>query len=75
MSTTESRSFLSLVLRLLNRSCLIVERKHVFNLRLVENDLSPDALVAGFTNMSLDTEITEKLVNKYRKLHETLYVF
>ena len=35
--------------RLLNRSCLTVERKHVFNFRSVENDLSPDALVAGFT--------------------------
>ena len=56
MLTTESRSFLSLwlfnILRLINRSCLIVERKHVFNLRSVVNDLSPDALVAGFTNMS-----------------------
>ena len=28
----------------------------------MENDLSPDALVAGFTNMSLHTEITEKIV-------------
>ena len=36
----------------LNRSCLVVERKHVFNLRSVVNDLSPDALVAGITNMS-----------------------
>ena len=62
MSTRESRSGLSLylfkIVRLLNHSCLIVDRKHVFNLRSVENDLSPDALVAGFTNMSLHTEIT-----------------
>ena len=42
----------SKIVRLLNHSCLIVDRKHVFNLR------SPDALVAGFTNMSLHTEIT-----------------
>ena len=50
MSTRESRSVLSLlmfkIVRLLNRSCLIVERKHVFNLLSVENDLSQDALVA-----------------------------
>ena len=46
------------LLAMSNHSCLIVERKHVFNLRSVENDLSPDALAAGFTNMSLHTEIT-----------------
>ena len=55
MSTRESLSVLSLglfnIVRLLNHSCLIIEHKHVFNLRSVENDLSPDALiVAGFTN-------------------------
>ena len=65
MLTRESRSVLSLllfnILRLLNRSCLIVERKHVFNLLSVENDLSQHALVAGFPNMNLHTEITEKI--------------
>ena len=47
--------------KLVNRSCIIVERlerNHVFNLWAVENDLSTDALVAGFTNISLHTEVT-----------------
>ena len=44
--------------KLVNRSCVIVERNYVFNLWAVENDLSTDALVAGFTNISLHTEIT-----------------
>ena len=43
---------------LVNRSCVIVERNHVFNLWAVENDLSTDAVVAGFTNKSLHTEVT-----------------
>ena len=37
--------------KLVNRSCVVVERKHVFN-------LSTDALVAGFTTISLHIEIT-----------------
>ena len=44
--------------KLVNRSCVIVERNHLFNLWAVENDLSTDALIAGFTNISLHTEIT-----------------
>ena len=48
MLTRKSRYVLSLwlfnIVRLLNRSCLIAERKHIFNLRSMENDLSPDAL-------------------------------
>ena len=39
-----------------------MERSHVFNLRAVENDLSPDALVAGFTNKSLHTEMTSFII-------------
>ena len=31
------------------KSCAIVERSHVFSLRAEEKDLSPAALVAGFT--------------------------
>ena len=44
---------LIIIVKLVNRSCVIVERNHVFNLWAVENDLSTDALVAGFTNISL----------------------
>ena len=44
--------------KLVNRSCVIVERNHVFNLWAVENDLSTDALVARFTNISLHTKVT-----------------
>ena len=44
-------------IKLVNRSCVIVERNYVFNLWAVENDLSTDALVAGFTNISLHTEM------------------
>ena len=46
------------IVKLVNHSCVIVERNHLFNLWAVENDLSTDALVAGFTNISLHTEIT-----------------
>lgn len=52
MSRRESQSLLLLfnIVSLVNRSCVIVERCHVFNLvRAVENDLSPDSLVGGFT--------------------------
>ena len=46
------------IVKLVNRSCDIVERNDLFNLWAVEKDLSTDALVAGFTNISLHTEIT-----------------
>ena len=44
--------------RLLNLSWFILERSHVFSLRAVELDLSPAALVAGFTRISLHNVIT-----------------
>ena len=37
------------IVRLLNRVCVIVEHSHVFSLQAEEKDLSPAALVAGFT--------------------------
>ena len=50
----ESLSVLSLCMfktvRLLNRSWFVLERSHAFSLRAVEKDLSPTALVAGFTH-------------------------
>ena len=46
------------IVKLENRSRVIVERNHLFNLWAVENDLSTDALVAGFINISLHTKIT-----------------
>ena len=46
------------IVKLVNRSRVIVERNHLFNLWAVENDLSTDALVAGFTNKSLHTKRT-----------------
>ena len=46
------------IVKLVNRSCAIVERNHLFNLWTLENDLSTDALIAGFSNISLHTEIT-----------------
>ena len=62
MSVVESLSVLSLCMfktvRLLNRSWFILERSHVFCLRAVEKDLSPAALVAGFTRISLHNVIT-----------------
>ena len=39
------------IVRLLNLVCVIVERSHVFSLRAEEKDLSPAALVAGFTSL------------------------
>ena len=44
--------------RLLNPSWFILERSHVFSLQAVEKDLSPAALVAGFTRISLHNVIT-----------------
>ena len=46
------------IAKLVNRSRVIVERNHLFNLWAVENDLSTDALVARFINISLHTKIT-----------------
>ena len=62
MSMVESLSVLSLCMfktvRLLNCSWFILKRSHVFSLRAVEKDLSPAALVAGFTRISLHNVIT-----------------
>ena len=49
------------IVKLVNRSRVIVERNHLFNLWAVENDLSTDAPVAGFINISLHTKITSLL--------------
>ena len=62
MSVVESLSVLSLCMfktvRLLNRCWLILERSHVFSLREAVKYLSPAALVAGFTKISLHNGIT-----------------
>ena len=62
MSMVESLSVLSLCMfktvRLLNRCWLILERSHVFSLRAAVKYLSPAALVAGFTKISLHNGIT-----------------
>ena len=62
MSKVESLFVLSLcrfkTVSLLNRSCFILQRSHVFSLRAVEKDISPAALVAGFTRISLHNLIT-----------------
>ena len=50
--------------RLLNRSWFILERSHVFSLRAVEKDLSPAALVAGFTTISLHNVITSFIISR-----------
>ena len=39
--------------RLLNLVCVLIERSHNFSLWAEEKDLSPAALVAGFTRLSL----------------------
>ena len=66
MSMVESLSVLSLcvfkTVRLLNRSWFILKRSHVFSLRAVEKDLSPAALVAGFTRISLHNVITSLII-------------
>ena len=49
--------------RLLNRSWFILERSHVLRLRAVEKDLSPAALVAGFTRISLHNVITSFIIS------------
>ena len=50
--------------RLLNLSWFILERSHVFSLRAVEKDLSPAALVAGFTRISLHNVITSFIISR-----------
>ena len=66
MSKAESLSVLSLCIfktvRLLNRSWFILERSRVFSPRAVEKDLSPAALVAGFTKINLNNAITSSVV-------------
>ena len=56
-SISQSLSVLCLcvlsIVRLLNLVCVIVERSHVFSRRAEEKDLSPAALVAGFTRSCL----------------------
>ena len=68
MSMVESLSVLSLCMfktdRLLNRSWFILERSNVFSLRAVEKDLSPAALVAGFTRISLHNVITSFIISR-----------
>ena len=41
------------IVRLLNLASVVVERSHIFSLRAEGKDLSPAALVAGFTRRSL----------------------
>ena len=68
MSMVESLSVLSLfmfkTIRLLDRSWFILERSHVFSLPAVEKDLSPAALVAGFTRISLHDVITSFIISR-----------
>ena len=56
-SISQSLSVLCLwvlsIVRLQNLLCVIVERSHIFSHREEEKDLSPAALVAGFTRKSL----------------------
>ena len=56
-SIRESLSVLCLwvlsIVRLLNLVRVIVERSHVFSLRAEEKDLSPAALVVGFTSLHM----------------------
>ena len=69
MSMVQSLCVLSLCLfktvRLLNRSWFILERSHVFSLRAAEKDLSPAALVAGFTRISLHNVITTFIICRF----------
>ena len=68
MSMAESLPVLSLsifkTVRLLNRSWFILERSHVFSLLALEKDLSPSALVAGFTRISLHNVITSFIISR-----------
>ena len=50
--------------RLLNRSLFFLERSHIFSLRAVEKDLSPAALVAGLTRISLHNVITSFIISR-----------
>ena len=68
MSMVESLSVLSLCMfktvRLLNCSWFILERSHVFSLWAVEKDLSPAALVARFTRITLHNVITSFIISR-----------
>ena len=68
MSMVESLSVLSLCMfktvRLLNRSWFILERSHDISLRAVEKELSPAALIAGFTRISLHNVITSFIISR-----------
>ena len=50
--------------RLLNRPWIILELSHVFSLHAVQKDLSPAALVAGFTKISLHNVITSFIISR-----------
>ena len=50
--------------RLLNRSCFILERSHVFSLRAVKNNFSPAALVDGFMRISSHNMITSFIISR-----------
>ena len=47
---------------LLKRCCFMLARNHAFTLLAMENDRSPVALVAGFTNRSLQITITSVIM-------------
>ena len=68
MSMVESLPILSSCMfktvRLLNCSWIILQRSHLFSLRAVEKDLSPTALVAGFTRISLHNVITSFIISR-----------
>ena len=49
------------ILRLLNLSCFIVDRSHVFSLLAIENERSLEALVAGFTRSKQTTLMTSPI--------------
>ena len=59
---TSIRQSLS-VLRLLNLVCVIVERSHVFSLQAEEKELSPAALIAGFTRRSLQRVMISVIIH------------
>ena len=66
ISITQRLSVLCLrvlsIVKLLNLVCVIVERSHVLSLRAEENDLSPAALVAGFTRRRLQMVIISLII-------------
>ena len=62
-SIRQSLSVLCSLVRLLNLVCVIVERSHVFSLQAEEKDLSPAALVAGFTRRSLHMVVISLIIH------------